>query len=141
MDGNLAMANALEPGPDYHPELQQVKLLCIHITMEVMGMPLRLRIQRDCLYPLTGRVFLQVVYDAPCTKTGNMQEWHGRKWYLSEHMTEDEVIKTAYAAFKAAVEHEVMEGFKICGTVLFNPHVDYKALLAVSHQEVKREQK
>lgn len=138
MDGNLAMANAQELGPDYDPEIVAVKILCMHISMDVMGTPLHLRIQRDCKYPLTGRIFLQVVYNAPCTKTGQMQEWCGRKWYLSEHMTDDEIIKTAYAAYKAAVEHEVMEGFKVAGTVLFNPHVDYKALLSISHQEVKR---
>ena len=53
-------------------------------------------------------------------------------------MTDDEVVKTAYAAFKAAVEHEVMEGFKVDGQVLFNPHTPYEELLKVSNIEVKR---
>lgn len=53
-------------------------------------------------------------------------------------MTKDEIIKTGFAAFKAAVEHEVLEGFKIGERALFNPHIDYKELLKISHKEVKR---
>jgi hypothetical protein len=85
-----------------------------------------------------NRVYIQVSYNAKCTKTGKSEVWHGRKFYLSDHMTDDEIIKTAYVAFKMAVEHEVMEGFKVNNTVLFNPHTDYKALLSVSDKEVKR---
>jgi hypothetical protein len=85
-----------------------------------------------------NRVYIQVSYNTECTKTGKSEVWHGRKFYLSDHMTDDEIIKTAYVAFKMAVEHEVMEGFKVNNTVLFNPHTDYKALLSVSDKEVKR---
>lgn len=85
-----------------------------------------------------GRLFIQTLYEAKCSRTGKMEEWKGRKWYLSTHMTDDEVIKTAYCAIKATVEHEVMEGFKVDGVVLFNPHVSFEELLAISHKEVKR---
>lgn len=87
-----------------------------------------------------GRIFIQVQYTAPCVKTGEPQIFRGRKWYLSDYMTEDEIIKTAYCAFEAAVKHEIMEGFSVDGTILFNPHVDYKALLTISNHEVKREE-
>jgi hypothetical protein len=53
-------------------------------------------------------------------------------------MTRDEVVKTAFAAFKAAVEHEVMEGFKFNGKIVFNPHVSFEALLSITDQEVSR---
>jgi hypothetical protein len=53
-------------------------------------------------------------------------------------MTDDEIIKTSYGAFKAAVEHEVMEGFKVDGIILFNPHVNFEELLKISHKEIKR---
>jgi len=93
--------------------------------------------------PLTkgrkGRLYLQFSYKAPCTKTSIVSDWKGRKWYLSSHMTEDEVIKTAYAAFQACINHEIMEGFKVDNIILFNPHVSYKELLKVSHKEIKRE--
>lgn len=120
---------------------QSVKAFCQNITMSVFGAHFRLRVERDCKDPVDGRIFLQVTYEAPCTKTGAVQEWHGRKWYLSEYMTEDEIVKTAYAAFEAAVKHEIMEGFKFNGKVVFNPHVNYLSLLLVTDDEVSREAK
>lgn len=86
-----------------------------------------------------GRIYIQVGYVAPCAKTGKREVWKGRKWYLSSHMTDDEIVKTCYAAFKACVEHEVMEGFKVDGKVLFNPHINFEKLLEISEFEVKRE--
>jgi hypothetical protein len=115
-----------------------LKRICSGITMECFGTTFKLRIARDQKYS-RGRFFIQVTYNAKCNKTGKNQEWHGRKWYLSEHMTDDEVIKTAYAAFKATVEHEIMEGFKVNGITLFNPHVSYLSLLSISNQEISRE--
>lgn len=55
-------------------------------------------------------------------------------------MKDDEIVKRAYVACEAAVRHEIMEGFKVDGIVLFNPHVNFEELLKVSHMEVKREQ-
>lgn len=117
--------------------LQKVLDLTSHITMSVFGQTFKLEASHD-KKDAEGRIYLQVKYDAPCTKTGEVQEWNGRKWYLSEHMTEDEIVKTAWCAFEAAVKHEVMEGFKFDGIIVFNPHVNFRALLEVSHQEIKR---
>lgn len=119
--------------------IYEIKDVCALITCNIMGTSFRIRVERDCKEAIVGRIFIQLVYDAFCSKTGVLKEWHGRKWYLSDHMTEDEIIKTAYAGFKAAVEHEIMEGFKVNGICLFNPHVDYKELLKISHLEVKRD--
>lgn len=66
--------------------------------------------------------------------------WFGRKWYLSEFMTDDEIVKTAYSAFRQALEHEVMEGFKVDDKPLFNPHLDFEALLEISDHEVIRDE-
>lgn len=57
---------------------------------------------------------------------------HGRKWYLSPHMTDSEVVLTAWAAVEFAEIHEARERFKFQGACVFNPHVDIKALQAVS---------
>lgn len=84
------------------------------------------------------RIYLQVQYESKCTKTGELDTWKGRKWYLSEFMTDDEVVKTAYCAFEAAVKHEVMEGFKVDGKILFNPHMNFEALLSISDKEIYR---
>jgi hypothetical protein len=67
-----------------------------------------------------------------------MAEWKGRKWYLSSHMTEDEVLKTCFVAFQAAVQHEVMEGFKLGGIPPFNPHASIWTLRNASIMEVTR---
>ncbi|MFH6944646.1 hypothetical protein [Flavobacterium sp. FlaQc-50] len=117
--------------------LKHLEKICSGITMDCFGTKFKLRIAKDQKHT-GGRFFIQVTYTAKCNKTGKPKIWHGRKWYLSEFMTDDEVVKTAYCAFEAVVKHEIMEGFKINGIVLFNPHVDYLSLLKVSNQEVSR---
>ncbi len=119
-------------------QLILVRNVTDRITATCLEKKFSFRVQEDVKNRQSGRIFIQVVYTAECVKTGNMEHWHGRKWYLSEHMTADEIVKTAYAAFEAAVKHEIMEGFKVDGIVLFNPHVDFEVLLAGSHIEVKR---
>ena len=105
--------------------LNRVKLTCLEKTFNIL-------IKYDDKYTTTvnllapvsmGRVYIQLEYNSKCNKDGDNDYWKGRKWYLSEHMTDDEIIKTCYAAFKACVEHEIMEGFKVDGKMLFNPHI------------------
>ena len=119
-------------------KLYKVLEVTNRISLEIFNKQMGLRVERDNKQ-LMGRIFLQVIYYAHCRDTGKAQWWHGRKWYLSEHMTNDEIIKTAYAAFEAAVKHEVMEGFKVDGKVLFNPHVNFEELLKISHLQIQRE--
>ena len=119
-------------------QIETVRQLVGFVTMDCLGTAFRMRVERDKLHPKDGRIFLQVAYDAPCSKTGVPAEWKGRKWYLSEFMTDDEVIKTAFVAFESAVKHEILEGFKVNGIPLFNPHANYIALLEASRQEIKR---
>jgi hypothetical protein len=118
--------------------LEQVKQLCDNIEMSCLGRSFTLRVEKDVKDPENGRIFMQVQYIAPCVKEGNEQSWGGRKFYLSDHMTQDEIVKTAFLAFKLAVEHEVMEGFTVGGKRPFNPHVNFTELLAISHREVSR---
>lgn len=120
-------------------ELEKVKDLIRDVNCSLFGTHFAFRIERDNKSPITGRIFIQIEYRAVCNISGEPTPWRGRKWYLSSHMTDDEVIKTAFSAFKAAVEHETMEGFKVFGRQVFNPHVDYKVLMEVSHKEVSRE--
>lgn len=108
----------------------KIEMTCIHTTFKI-------HVDRDNVYG--GRIFIQVQYKAPDSRTGKLNDWNSRKWYLSEHMTEDEVVKTCFAAFKAAVEHEIMEGFRYEDKIVFNPHVDFRELMNISHKEVKRQ--
>jgi hypothetical protein len=115
-----------------------VKQILDRVSMSCLGKHFEMIVSYDLYSKNNKRIFIQVRYRTVCTKTGEMDFWKGRKWYLSRHMTSDEVIKTAYAAFEAAVKHEVMEGFKVDGKVLFNPHVHFESLLKITHNEIKR---
>jgi len=118
--------------------LENAKAICKRVSCGLFEQKFEIRVERDNVYKTKGRVFLQIIYKAKCNKSKKLENWHGRKFYLSEHMTEDEVIKTLFLAFKLTVEHEVMEGFKVDGKLLFNPHLSYTELLAISHIEVSR---
>ncbi len=117
-------------------DLKRVKNITDKLTMSLFGTQLRIIVEFDKVFG--GRIYLQVAYDAPCTKTGELAEWKGRKFYLSEFMTDDEIVKTAYTAFEMGVKHEIMEGFKYEGKIVFNPHVNFMELLTVSDREVRR---
>lgn len=115
--------------------LSRVKLKCLEKEFNIL-------IKYDDKYTnITmndGRVYIQLEYNSTCNKDGDNDYWKGRKWYLSEHMTDDEIIKTCYAAFEACVKHEIMEGFKVDGKMLFNPHINFEALLSISDKEITR---
>lgn len=121
--------------------MDRVNAIIDRLTLSALGIPFVVMADRDIIFKEKGRIFLQVLYHSPCTKTGEKKVWKGRKWYLSQYMTDDEIVKTAYCAFKAAVEHEIMEGFKVDGKILFNPHINFEELLAISDLEVRREEK
>lgn len=64
--------------------------------------------------------------------------WRGRKWLLSQHMTEGEVVQTALMACLAAEENEAREAFSYKGKALFGPHIGVEALLSVADEVVVR---
>lgn len=68
------------------------------------------------------------------TKGGEPAMWNSRKWYLSQHMTESEIVQTALAAALMAEEHEAREAFSYKGKHLFNPHIGVASMLAVCEQ-------
>lgn len=120
--------------------LKEIRDTLQRIKATVFGNTVAFRCEVDNKYD-AGRIFIQCVYKDQCRKSGELFIFHGRKWYLSDHMTTDEIVKTCFAAFKTAVEHEIMEGFTVDGVVLFNPHVSFEELLKVSHLEVSRPKK
>lgn len=128
--------------------IEEISDLLSRVSCGLLGTEFALIVEYDKKYTTyvgakeipDGRIYIQVQYDAPCTKTGVHGTWKGGKYYLSSHMTPDEIVKKAYVAFEAAVKHEIMEGFKVDGKILFNPHVNFEELLKVSDREVKREE-
>lgn len=66
--------------------------------------------------------------------TGKPYPWKGRKWLLSEHMTDGEVVQTAFLAAMTAIEHEARETFKYKGQAVFDPHYDINKLVSLRGQ-------
>lgn len=73
--------------------------------------------------------YLQVEFDAADNDTSDASVQRGRKWLLSTHMTESEIVQTALKAVLAAEEHEAREQFKVEGVAVFGPHFDVFALV------------
>jgi hypothetical protein len=121
--------------------LTKVKQLLVHISFELFNTKLYIAALEDKKFEDVNhgrRMYLQVFYHSPCSKTGEIKEWKGRKWYLSEYMTESEIVFTAFAAFEMAVTHEIYEAFKFDNVIVINPHIDFRKLLEVSPHEVER---
>lgn len=65
------------------------------------------------------------------TDASKPMPWRGRKWLLSEHMTDGEIVQTAFLATMTAMEHEVRELFTFQGQSVFDPHYDIHKLVAL----------
>lgn len=85
--------------------------------------------------PMGNGNFLQCVLDV-CDATGD--NWKGRKWYLSPHMIDAEVVMTAFKAVLTAEEHETREQFLYDGAAIFGPHLSLEALVANAHKTATR---
>lgn len=97
----------------------------------------------ECSYPglsfevveESGGQHLRVVCtDGRCNVTGALYTWTGRKWRLSPHMTDGEVVQTAFLALLTALEHEAREQFTFQGVSVFDPHFDIHKLVALRSQ-------
>lgn len=74
--------------------------------------------------------YLQVsCSEGTCNVTGKPMFWRGRKWRLSYHMTDGEIVQTAFMAVMAANEHETREKFTYRGVTVFDPHYDIEKLV------------
>lgn len=83
-----------------------------------------------------GYYYLQVGdLKATCNVTGNEVSWRGRKWLLSEHMTDGEIVQTVFKAVLTAMEHEVRELFLYRGHSIFDPHYDIDKLVELRRSE------
>lgn len=56
----------------------------------------------------------------------------GRKWYISRHATESEIIHTCLLAVLTAEEHEAREHFLFDGKPIFHPHHTLPALESIA---------
>lgn len=77
--------------------------------------------------------YLQIQFMGACNDSGSVERQYCRKWQLSYYMVTSEVVRTAYKAVLAAVEHEASENFYYKNARIFNPHVDVEALVEVAN--------
>lgn len=99
--------------------------------------PWELVLEEDKVYKTAlgcGRLYIQIQFqDTDNTDPTNTNyKAHCRKWYLSPHMTTQEIVRTAYLAYMQAVRHEADEKFLYKDVAIFNPHRDPDALVSVA---------
>lgn len=85
-----------------------------------------------------GRFYMQIRQESVCNRTGKPYNEGGRKWDLSQHMTESEVVFTAWKAYLTFIEHEAREQFHYKGKKIFDPHIDVNALLEACEKISRR---
>lgn len=81
------------------------------------------------------RPYLQVVFEGADSVTGKVEVQYCRKWFLSLHMCDSEVVRTAFLAVQQAAIHEVQESFRFMGKSIFNPHRSVYALAGICGPE------
>jgi len=84
-----------------------------------------------------GNAWLQWRFNAPDysgQQVAGSYWWSTRKYQLSVHMTESELVQTAFMAALQGEEHEAREAFRYQNKAPFNPHISVAALLAVCDQ-------
>lgn len=72
--------------------------------------------------------------------TGDVRVQNGRRWPLSEHMVESEVVQTVFAAIAMWEEHERRENFRYLGQKVFSPHLDLGKLATALQVGMLKEQ-
>ncbi len=78
-----------------------------------------------------GAMYIQVQF-----RDEDLQLQHGRKWFVSQHSTKDEVVQTALKAVLTSIEHEAREAFLYKGFPIFGPHHSLDDLVNI--QQSKR---
>lgn len=84
-------------------------------------------------------MWVQLAFVGDDVDTGERREQHCRKWRISPHMTDAEILQTAFSAALMAEEHECRERFRYIGAPIFSPHLSVPALLARAFHTETRE--
>lgn len=75
-----------------------------------------------------GTPYVQVLFMDKDRITGKEELQRCRKWILSLHSTNSEIIRAVFKAVEAAMLHEVQEAFKFRNARIYNPHMDLEEL-------------
>lgn len=75
--------------------------------------------------------YLRATFMAQDNKTKVVARQLTRKWLLSEHMTNSELVQTALKCVLTSIEHEAREQFEYMGAPVFGPHFDVDELVVL----------
>lgn len=103
---------------------ERVSGLLQYVTLPEATWYHKLEVREDCLT-------YQIACNGYCNVTGRENWWAARKWFLSRHMTDGEIIQTVFKACLTAQEHEIRERFLYKGAAIFDPHYDIEKLVAL----------
>lgn len=67
---------------------------------------------------------VRIVGERDDIETGELELQNGRKWPLSRHMVESEVVQTVFMAIAVWEEHERRENFTYLGQKVFSPRLN-----------------
>lgn len=82
---------------------------------------------------------IRTTFRRPDRDSGVIATGYGRWWHVPPDVTPSGVVKTAFAAAKMILEHELMESFRFEGERLFDPHHTIDDLYAATaHARWKR---
>ena len=80
-----------------------------------------------------GGVVLYAIYEEADIYSGEPTEQQTRKWVLSPHMTDSEIVQTAFKCAHTSMEHRTREHFTYRGRRIFGPHFDVEDLVVLCH--------
>lgn len=102
---------------------------------EVQAVVNRVHYEKDYRVGIMGGgYYIQIEYDEPDIITGELEVQRGRKWYISPHATESEIVQTMLRAALDSAEHQVREHFgyikagETIPKLIYGPHFDKDAL-------------
>lgn len=81
-----------------------------------------------------GGYLIRTTFRRPDRETGTISTGYGRWWFTPDGTTLSGIVKTAFAAAKLILEHEIMESFKWQGKRVFDPHNSVIDLAALSNK-------
>ena len=104
---------------------EDINAILENITMSFQGKPLLI---------FSGshgtQIWVQVGSERPdCNNPNLIEIGKGGKAYISEHATDDEIVKKVLGLCLAYVEHEMREGFYYKGVRCFGPHISLEAMI------------
>jgi hypothetical protein len=77
---------------------------------------------------------IQADYFERDVRTFQFETQFTRKWLISPHACESEIVRTCFKCIATSMEHRAREGFKWKGARIFGPHIDIYALLEASRK-------